>query len=80
MKKNSHWRDNTKVRTTPGTDCILLHGTRSGCIKPVAAATILGKCHPFTLGHPVTVHISHELEILLNQYATQALSLQWTHR
>ncbi|KAJ7410453.1 hypothetical protein BTVI_53288 [Pitangus sulphuratus] len=51
------------------------------CIKSVAAAaTRLERSGPLILGHPVTVYIPHEVETLLKQYATQALSPQQTHR
>ncbi|KAK4810532.1 hypothetical protein QYF61_004495 [Mycteria americana] len=50
------------------------------CNKSVAAAAaILEKSHPLILGHPVTVYVPHEVEILLKQYATQALSPQRAH-
>lgn len=42
----------------------------------VATATTLEKSHPLTLGHPAIVHVPHELEILLKQYPTPALSQQ----
>ncbi|KAM7077745.1 uncharacterized protein J5F26_016218 [Ciconia maguari] len=51
------------------------------CNKSVAAAVaILEKSRPLILGHPVTVYVPHEVEILLKQYATQALSPQRAHR
>ncbi|KAK4810622.1 LOW QUALITY PROTEIN: hypothetical protein QYF61_007359 [Mycteria americana] len=51
------------------------------CNKSVAAAVaILEKSRPLILGHPVTIYVPHEVEILLKQYATQALSPQRAHR
>ncbi|KAK4805208.1 hypothetical protein QYF61_005376 [Mycteria americana] len=51
------------------------------CNKSVAAAAaVLEKSRPLVLGHPVTVYVPHEVEILLKQYATQALLLQRAHR
>ena len=51
------------------------------CIRAAAAAaTVVEKSHPLILGHPVTVYVPHEIEILLKQYATQALSPQRVHQ
>lgn len=48
-----------------------------GCIRAIAAtATVLERTRPIVLGHPVTVYIPHKVELLLKQYATQALSPQ----
>lgn len=51
------------------------------CIESVSVvATMLEKSCPLILRHPVAVHIPHEVQILLKQYATQALSTQQAHR
>ena len=51
------------------------------CIKSVAAAaTVFERSCPLILGCHVTVYVPHEVEILLKQYATQALLPQWAHR
>lgn len=42
----------------------------------VAAAATLEKSHHLTLGYPATVHVPQEVEILLKQYPTPALSQQ----
>lgn len=41
-----------------------------------AAATTLEKITPLPLGHPATVHVPHEVEVLLEKYPTPALSQQ----
>ena len=55
-------------------------GGAPACIRSVAAAaTIVEKSQPLVLGHPVTIHVPREVE-LLKQHATQALSPQRAHK
>lgn len=44
-----------------------------------ATATITEKNRPLALGHPTTAHVLHEVELILKERATQALSPQRAH-
>lgn len=44
-----------------------------------ATATTTEKNRPVALGHPTTVHVLHEVELILKERATQALSPQSAH-
>ena len=51
------------------------------CIRAIAAAAeMVEKPRTIVLGHPLTVCVPHEVEILLKQYAEKALSPQRAHR
>ncbi|KAK4807566.1 LOW QUALITY PROTEIN: hypothetical protein QYF61_003355 [Mycteria americana] len=50
------------------------------CVKAIAATvTIIEKSRPLVLRHPTTVYVPHEVELILKQHATQALSPQRAH-
>ncbi|CAM5079131.1 unnamed protein product [Eretmochelys imbricata] len=51
------------------------------CVRSVAAAAVMvERSRPIVLGHPLTVWVPHEVEILLKQHSTQALSPQRAHK
>ena len=53
----------------------------NSCVRAIAAtATIIESSRPLVLGHPTTVYVPHEVELILKQHTTQALSPQRAHR
>ncbi|CAM4646510.1 unnamed protein product [Caretta caretta] len=49
------------------------------CVPSIAAAMVEWS-RPIVLGHPLTVWVPHEVEVLLKQHSTQALSPQRAHK
>lgn len=51
------------------------------CVRVIAATvTTIESRRPLVLGHPTTVYVPREVELILKQHATQALSPQRAHR
>nr|XP_048705192.1 LOW QUALITY PROTEIN: uncharacterized protein LOC125636293 [Caretta caretta] len=51
------------------------------CVRSIAtAALMVERLRPIVLGHPLTVWVPHEVEVLLKQQRTQTLSPQRAHK